>query len=153
MSRYLEIAKRTLAEIEEREQVARQASLISSNCGEGSPGKHTSEQEDQPERGGTEPRFLGFVGSDSVVSPIISDSTTKSANAYSPGRPSPDNANRPVAERYKESLELHGELNHLYNTRAAILEAVAGLSRVEAERLAMSEVKATESYLRWRALG
>src|SRR4030095_1108344 len=59
---------------------------------------------------------------------------------YGPGRPSPENAARPVAERCKEARELCGELNHLYDTRAAILEGVAGFSRAEAERLAMSEV-------------
>jgi hypothetical protein len=74
-------------------------------------------------------------------------------DTFGPGRPSPENARRPVAERCKESLELHGELNHLYNTRAAILEAVAGLPRDEAERQAMIEVKATDTYRAWQSLG
>jgi hypothetical protein len=72
---------------------------------------------------------------------------------YGPGRPSLENAARPIEERRAEALELAGELNYLFNERAAILEYEARLPREEAERIAMIEVKASETYRCWRALG
>jgi hypothetical protein len=107
--------------------------------------------------------ILRYRGPAAVVTPEVTKwiadekaeiiATLRQSDNVGAGRPSPENACRPITERMKESRELHGELNHLYNTRAAILEAVAGFSKVEAERMAMSEVRATETYRRWLALG
>ena len=52
-----------------------------------------------------------------------------------------------------ESIELCGELTHFFNERAAILEDDALFSRIEANRLAMVETKATKAFRRWQALG
>jgi hypothetical protein len=76
---------------------------------------------------------------------------TQSEN--SAGRPSPENARRPVDERCAEALELLGELIEIFNDRASVLEFDAHFPRAEAERLATLEVCATETYRRWRALG
>jgi hypothetical protein len=72
---------------------------------------------------------------------------------YGPGRPSPDTAARPLEDRRNEALELLGELTDFYNQRASILEFEGHFPREEAERLALAETKATETYRRWRALG
>lgn len=72
---------------------------------------------------------------------------------YGAGRPSPENATKPVEERCSEALELLGELTDLYNQRAAVLEYEAGFPRDEAERLAMIETKATETFRCWCRLG
>jgi hypothetical protein len=87
--------------------------------------------------------------------PILTPEATNahSADAYGPGRPSPENARRPIEERIAEARELLGEMERLYNRRVAILLALAGLGREEAERRALSEVKASDNYQRWRALG
>ena len=71
---------------------------------------------------------------------------------YGPGRPSPENAGRSFEDRRNEALELLGELTYLYNERAYAFQ-FAGLSRAEAECLAMSEVKQTDTFRRWRSLG
>jgi hypothetical protein len=55
-------------------------------------------------------------------------------------------------DKRAEALELLGWLTYFYNERAAFLEYDSGLSRAEAERLAMIETKATEGYQRWQQL-
>lgn len=75
------------------------------------------------------------------------------ADTYGPGRPSPENAGRAVEDRLTEARELIGELIDFYNERASVHEYDAGFPRDEAERLAMLEVQATDTYRRWRALG
>ena len=72
---------------------------------------------------------------------------------YGPGRPSTENAARPLEDRRNEALELLGELTDFYNQRAAILEYEADFPRLEAERLAMIETRITATYRRWLALG
>jgi excisionase family DNA binding protein len=73
--------------------------------------------------------------------------------AYGPGKPSPENAKKPIEVRRRPARQFLDELNRLYNTRAAILQTLAGLAREEAERRALSEVKASDIYQRCRALG
>ena len=51
-----------------------------------------------------------------------------------------------VEDSRAEALELLGWLTYFYNERAAFLEYESGLSRAEAERLAVMETKATEDY-------
>jgi hypothetical protein len=74
------------------------------------------------------------------------------AETQESSRRSRKDARRPVGNRLNEARELLGELTHLYNKRASALE-LAGLPNTEAERLAMLEVQATDTYRRWRALG
>jgi TubC N-terminal docking domain len=83
---------------------------------------------------------------------LTATNESREAEGYGPGWPSPENAGRPVEDRRNEALELCGELTNMYNERASAFE-FAGLSRVEAERLAMLEVQATDAYWRWYALG
>ncbi len=75
------------------------------------------------------------------------------AGEYGRGRPSLENASRPIEERCAEALELLGELTEFCNERASILEFKGHFPRAEAERLALIETKATETYRRWLALG
>ena len=67
--------------------------------------------------------------------------------------PGSDLAGRPIAIRRAEALELLGELNYLFDERAAIMEALGGFPREEAERLAMKDIKSSETFRRWQALG
>jgi hypothetical protein len=72
---------------------------------------------------------------------------------YGAGRPSPENAARPIEDRRRESLELRGELTEFYNRLASTFEDEGRFPRAEAERLAMIETRETELYRRWLALG
>jgi hypothetical protein len=96
----------------------------------------------------SEHTFVSFVSA-----PPGHFSPVRDPNAYGPGKPSPENAKRPIEVRLRQARELLGELDRFYNTRVTILEALAGLAREEAERRALSEVKASDIYRRWRALG
>jgi hypothetical protein len=70
-----------------------------------------------------------------------------------PGRLSPENVKRPIADRLQEARELLARLSDFYNHRVFVLEQQEGLSRKEAERQAMAEVKASATYRAWRSLG
>jgi hypothetical protein len=65
----------------------------------------------------------------------------------------PDNATDPTKGAWAEAKELLDWLSHFYNKRAAGLEHEAGLSKLEAERLAMIETKGTGAYQCWLELG
>ena len=69
------------------------------------------------------------------------------------GKPSPENAARPIEDRRRESLELCGELTEFYNRLASIFEYEGRFPRAEAQRMAMIETRETELYRRWLALG
>lgn len=86
------------------------------------------------------------------VVPTVLPSTKRQGNVDGSSHPSPDNAVRLIEDRRAKALELLGELLHLYNERAAILEFDAGFPKAEAERLAMIETTATGVYRRWLAL-
>src|SRR5262249_53724233 len=90
------------------------------------------------------PRCQGPIGTYKPALLKVLTETHRSCEAeeYGPGRPSPENADRSVTDRLNEARELLGELIHVYNENAASFE-FAGLNRVEAERLAMQEVKKT----------
>ena len=84
---------------------------------------------------------------------ILTLLNTTEVNSYGPGRPSSENAGRPIEDRNAEALELLGETIDFFNERASILEYDAGFPRDEAEQLAMIEVKASEIYRAWQSLG
>lgn len=71
---------------------------------------------------------------------------------YGPGRPSPENARRPIADRLVDAQRLLAEMHATWLNR--VNEMVhGGLSLSEAERRVVAETKASELYLEWRALG
>jgi tubulysin polyketide synthase-like protein len=53
-------------------------------------------------------------------------------------------------ESQLNSLELAGELLHLFNERASILEDELQFSRAEAERIAMLETRSTQRFKQWQ---
>lgn len=52
----------------------------------------------------------------------------------------------------KKWLELTGELIHLFNERASVLEYGMRIPRMEAERVARLEVQASSPFVKWNAL-
>ncbi len=84
---------------------------------------------------------------------ILTLLNTTEANSCGAGCPSSGNAIRPLEEQNAEALELLGEMIDFYNERASVLEYDAGFPRDEAERLALIEVKASETFQKWQNLG
>jgi hypothetical protein len=84
---------------------------------------------------------------------VLTTLQTESEHPWGPGRPSPENACRPIEARRAEAKKLLAELEYLYNERAAIYEYEARLQQAEAERLALIWVRTTELYQSWRSLG
>lgn len=85
---------------------------------------------------------------------LVPEASKGSGNANSSidcQRP-PENTTKGTEERYIEALELLGWLTQFYNERAAYLEFDAGFPKIEAERLAMVQTKATTAYQRWLEL-
>ena len=62
---------------------------------------------------------------------------------YGPGRPSPENARRPIADRLTDARRLVGEMESLYLQRLP----------VEGDEEAMATLRQSVIYLQWRALG